>query len=279
MNRDFQRIEAAIHYLSDHFRQQPSLARAAAEVGLSEYHFQRLFRRWAGVSPKRFLQFVTAEYARTLLHSSRSVYAAALASGLSGGGRLHDLTVALHAATPGEIKTRGAGLTVRYGFHPTPFGEALIAATPLGICALAFVWGGREEALAILRPAWENAEILFDPPATAPLAEAVFAPRDQATGAPFPLHVQGSNFQIQVWQALLALPEGALTTYGDLAAALGAPGAARAVGRAVGQNPVAYLIPCHRVIRSTGILGEYRWGAARKKAMLGWEAARREPPS
>jgi len=279
MASDYQRIETAIQYLSEHFRLQPSLAQVAAEVGLSEYHFQRLFRRWAGVSPKRFLQFVTAEYARTMLHSSHSVFAAALAAGLSGGGRLHDLTVALHAATPGEIKSRGAGLSVRYGFHPTPFGEALVAATPRGICTLAFVRASREEALASLRPDWERAEILFAPAVTAPLAAAAFAPRDRTTGAPLPLHVQGTNFQIQIWRALLALPEGAVTTYGDLAAALAVPGAARAVGSAVGRNPVAYLIPCHRVIRKTGIFGEYRWGAVRKRAMLGWEAAQREPSS
>jgi AraC family transcriptional regulator of adaptative response/methylated-DNA-[protein]-cysteine methyltransferase len=279
MSGDYERIERAIHYLSENFRRQPSLAQVAAEVGLSEFHFQRLFRRWAGVSPKRFVQFLTAEYARGLLRESRSVLETAYAAGLSGAGRLHDLTVALHAATPGEIKSRGAGLAIRFGFHPSPFGEALIAATPRGICALAFVRESREEALAAARSPWQNAAFLHDQAATAPLAERIFSSRDRNGAETVTLHVAGTNFQIQVWRALLCLPVGAATTYGDLAAAVGAPGAARAVGSAVGRNPVAFLIPCHRVIRKTGIAGEYRWGAERKKAMLGWEGAHREVES
>ena len=276
MTSDYQRIEQAIRYLSENFRQQPSLAQVAAQVGLSEFHFQRLFRRWAGVSPKRFLQFLTAEHARSVLQASGSVLEAAWESGLSGGGRLHDLTVALHAATPGEIKSRGAGLTIRYGFHPTPFGEALIAATPRGICALVFVQGSREEALENVHSPWKNAAFVPDRKATAALAERLFSRREQQSGVPLALHVQGTNFQIKVWQALLSLPAGSAASYGDIAAAIGSPGAARAVGAAVGQNLVAWLIPCHRVIRKTGILGEYRWGAMRKKAMLGWEAAQEE---
>lgn len=275
MTGDYQRIEQAIRFLSENFRQQPSLAQVAARVGLSEFHFQRLFRRWAGVSPKRFLQFLTAEYARSVLQASGSVLEAAWESGLSGGGRLHDLTVALHAATPGEIKSHGAGLTIRYGFHPTPFGEALIAATARGICALAFLQGSREEVLSKVRPPWKNAAFVPDQKATGALAERLFS-REQQSGVPLVLHVQGTNFQIKVWQALLCLPAGSAATYGDIAAAIGTPGAARAVGSAIGQNPVAWLIPCHRVIRKTGILGEYRWGAMRKKAMLGWEAAQEE---
>lgn len=276
MAGDYQRIEEAIRYLSENFRQQPSLAQLAARVGLSEFHFQRLFRRWAGVSPKRFLQFLTAEHARGVLQASGSVLEAAWEAGLSGGGRLHDLTVAMHAATPGEIKSHGAGLTIRYGFHPTPFGEALIAATPRGICALTFVQESREEALESVRPPWENAAFVPDQTATAALAKRLFSPRQEPSGVPLALHVQGTNFQIKVWQALLQLPAGSAATYGDIAAAIGAPGAARAVGAAVGQNPVAWLIPCHRVIRKTGLFGGYRWGAARKQAMLGWEAAREE---
>jgi AraC family transcriptional regulator of adaptative response/methylated-DNA-[protein]-cysteine methyltransferase len=276
MSGDYQRIEKAIHYLTVNFRQQPNLAQIAAQVGLSEFHFQRLFRHWAGVSPKRFLQFLTAEYARGVLQSSASVLEAAWEAGLSGGGRLHDLTVALHAATPGEIKSHGAGLTIRYGFHPTPFGEMLIAATDRGICALAFVQGSRAETLASVRLPWENADFVSDQTTTAAMAERIFPSRRQPTGEPLPLHVRGTNFQIKVWQALLCLPAGSVATYGGIAAAIGTPGAARAVGAAVGQNPVAWLIPCHRVIRKTGVLGEYRWGAVRKKAMLGWEAAHEE---
>jgi AraC family transcriptional regulator of adaptative response/methylated-DNA-[protein]-cysteine methyltransferase len=276
MTSDYQRIEQAIRYLSENFRQQPSLGQVAARVGLSEFHFQRLFRRWAGVSPKRFLQFLTAEYARGVLQASGSVLEAAWESGLSGGGRLHDLTVALHAATPGEIKSRGAGLTIRYGFHPSPFGEALIAATTRGICALAFLQGSREDALESVRPPWKNAAFVPDQTATAVLAERLFSRREQQSGGDLVLHVQGTNFQIKVWQALLCLPPGSAATYGDIATAIGAPGAARAVGSAVGQNPVAWLIPCHRVIRKSGMLGGYRWGTVRKKAMLGWEAAHEE---
>ncbi len=273
MDRDYRRIEEAIRYLDENFRRQPELREIADRIGLSEYHFQRLFRRWAGVSPKRFLQFLTAGYARELLRSSRSVLDAAFEAGLSGAGRLHDLTVNVHAATPGELKHRGAGLTIRYGFHPSPFGTSLLATTPRGICALFFLEGDdREGALGELRGLWEEAQLLQDQEGTAPLAEAVFStdPRRKH----LTLFLQGTNFQIKVWEALLRLPPGTAATYGQLAGRVGAPGAARAVGRAVGSNPVSFLIPCHRIIRQSGILGEYRWGSARKKAILGWEAAR-----
>jgi AraC family transcriptional regulator of adaptative response/methylated-DNA-[protein]-cysteine methyltransferase len=271
-NSDGTRVERAIRYLEANRREQPDLAEVANAVGLSEYHFQRLFSRWAGVSPKRFLQYLTAEHARRLLDGSRSVLDAALDAGLSGPGRLHDLVVNVHALSPGEAKRRGEGITMRYGYHPSPFGECLLAETERGISGLAFVTdAGREEALDDLAGRWPRAKMTRNDRATRATAQRVFADSGEIA-----LDVRGTNFQIRVWEALLRVPEGALTTYSGLARHLGAPKAARAVGSAVAMNPVSYLIPCHRVIRSTGVFGNYRWGAARKKAMVGWEAARAE---
>ncbi|MFZ5559118.1 MAG: methylated-DNA--[protein]-cysteine S-methyltransferase [Pseudomonadota bacterium] len=271
-SRDYARIERAIRYLEAHAGRQPGLGDVAAAVGLSPYHFQRLFTRWAGVSPKRFLGLLTVAHARRLLQSSASVLDAALAVGLSGPGRLHDQFVALEAATPGEVKTGGAGLEIRWGVHASPFGEVLVALTPRGVCRMAFLGAGDEAAERdALAAAWPGAAVRRDDAGTASVARAVFA------GVPGPtprLWVRGTNFQVAVWRALLRVPEGAVCTYGDLAAAIGRPGAARAVGQAVGANPVAYLIPCHRVIRGVGGLGGYRWGPERKRAMLAWEAAR-----
>lgn len=277
MPSDYHRIEQALGYLAEHFREQPRLAEVAAQLGLSEHHFQRLFSRWAGVSPKRFLQYLTAEYARALLQSSHSVLETAFAAGLSGGGRLHDLSIALHGVTPGELQSRGVGLRIGYGIHPTPFGDCLLATTPRGICALSF-HNPTEIAAALveLRQRWAGASIEPDPTKTGTLVAQIFPKPPEQQPAPLHLLVQGTNFQLRVWEALLRLPAGAATTYGDLAERIGAPRAARAVGSAVGQNPVAYLIPCHRVIRASGVLGEYRWGALRKQALLGWEAAQSE---
>jgi len=269
---DAARVERAIRYLEARTGEQPTLAETAAAVGLSEFHFQRLFRRWAGVSPKRFLQFLTAEHARRLLDGSRSVLEAAWDSGLSGPGRLHDLTVSVHALSPGEMQRGGEGVAVRYGFHPSPFGECMLALTDRGVCGLAFVTDlGREETLDDLRERWPRADILRDTAATSGAAERIFAGDGDPAAA---LHLKGTNFQIRVWEALLRVPEGALTTYADLARAVGVPKGARAVGSAVARNPISFLIPCHRVIRSTGVFGSYRWGSARKKAMIGWETAR-----
>lgn len=269
---DAARIESAIRYLESRVHEQPSLGETAAAVGLSDHHFQRLFRRWAGVSPKRFLQFITAAHARRLLDGSRSVMDAAWAAGLSGPGRLHALTVNVHALTPGELQRQGSGVTVRYGRHQSPFGEYLLAVTDRGVCGLGFIGdAGREGTLEDLRRHWPRATVQHDPSATRGTAERIFAPGAALTAA---LDLRGTNFQVRVWEALLRIPEGAVVSYGDLARAVGVPGGARAVGGAVGKNPVAYLIPCHRVIRSTGAFGGYRWGGARKRAMLGWEAAR-----
>jgi len=271
-NRDYQRIERAIRYLVERARVQPSLAQVAAHVGLSEYHFQRLFRRWAGVSPKRFVQYLTAEHARASLHASRSVLDAALDAGLSGTGRLHDLMVALHAATPGDIKSRGAGLSIQYGIHASPFGECLIALTERGVCALEFLPPhGDRAALAHLRAAWSAANLREQPSVTRPVLERLFADR-RAARTPPQLLVRGTNFQIKVWEALLRIPRGRVAAYEDVARAIGLPSATRAVASAVANNSIAWLIPCHRVIRKSGAIGEYRWGAMRKRAMLAWEA-------
>lgn len=281
--KDYIRIESAIAYLAAHGAEQPTLAEVAAHVGLSEHHLQRIFTRWAGISPKRFLQFQTVETAKNLLREARSVLDTTYSSGLSSGGRLHDLFVTLEAMTPGEYKTGGAGLVIAAGFHDSPFGECLIAVTDRGVCGLAFVVGAdRSGAMAELQRRWPGATFITDRRATQRAADQVFAawgsapwrpdpdgtPSGSASVAPLSVLVRGTNFQVRVWEALLRIPAGAVATYEDIASAVGSNGATRAVGSAVARNPVAYLIPCHRVIRKTGAFGDYHWGAARKVAML-----------
>lgn len=273
---DYQRVEKAIAYLETHVARQPSLEEIAAGVHLSEYHFQRLFSRWTGISPKRFLQFLTAEYAKTLLAESPSVLDAAFDAGLSGSGRLHDLMVVCEAVTPGDVRRRGQGLTIAYGFYPSPFGRCLIAATDRGICHLRFVRAASPASLtAELKGRWPLAIFSEDTPRIGAVAEKVFGFPAAAESAPLHLFVKGTNFQIQVWQALLKIPLGAAVTYEDIARHIGLPRAARAVGNAVGSNPIPFLIPCHRVIRKSGVFGNYGEGPLRKKAILGWEAAMR----
>lgn len=273
--QDYRTVERAIRFLDEHFHRQPGLAEVAQHVGLSEFHFQRLFSRWVGISPKRFLQYLTKEYAKTALERSRPLLDVSLDAGLSGPGRLHDLFVQCEAVTPGEYKAAGEGLVIRYGVHPTPFGEALLAVTERGICGLRFVTspGGAAE-LEEVRETWAAAEFREDKPETGRLIEQIFAPGDD----PVPLHlyIRGTNWQIKVWEALLRIPPGTRFTYSDIAAQIGAARAARAVGNALNHNPIAYLIPCHRVVRQTGVDHNYRWGGDRKRAMLAWEAARRE---
>ena len=277
MERDYDRIEQAITYLEANFRNQPDLARVASQVGLSEYHFQRLFTRWAGISPKRFLQFLTADYAASLLRTSDSVLSATYAAGLSGPARLHDLILNVNAVTPGELKSGGAGVLIRYGRHDSPFGECILAVTDRGICGLTFVHdGGADAQVDELEQRWPAAELVEDPRATGKIAESIFAGRNGVKPGPLALLLKGTNFQIKVWEALLRIPPGAAVSYEGIARYLGSPSASRAVGAAVGANPIAYLIPCHRVLRKSGALGEYHWGTARKKAILGWEAARGE---
>jgi len=277
MSTDYQRVAAAIHYLEEHYRDQPDLDQLAAQLHLSPFHLQRLFTRWAGISPKRFVQYLTAEHAKALLAQSHSVLDATYEAGLSSPGRLHDLLIAIEAVTPGEFKSKGAGMTIRYGRHATPFGEALLAATERGICKLAFIDGDEwTVALDELRAQWADSQLVEEPAYTQPLVDQIFPL--QPTGEPRQINLllKGTNFQIKVWEALLRIPFGAVTTYEELAQTIGQPSAARAVGGAVGANNIAYLIPCHRVIRKSGVIKEYHWGPTRKKAMIGWESAQRE---
>ncbi len=268
---DYEVVESAIRYLEQNFRAQPELSAVARHAGFSEAHFQRLFRRWAGISPKRFLQFLTAEHARELLRDSRSVLDVSYELGLSGGGRLHDLMLSVVAATPGEVKTGGLGLRISYGFHDSPFGECLVALTERGLCNLAFVYDDNHDVLLReLHHRWPNAEIVNDEASTRNTARAIFGD----AGVQLNLFLKGTNFQIRVWEALLRVPAGRAVTYEDIAHSIGQPSAVRAVGAAIGQNPIAFLIPCHRVLRKSGVFGEYHWGSARKKALLVWESAR-----
>lgn len=271
-NNDYQRIEQAIRYLETHFLRQPGLGEVAASVGLSAFHFQRLFRRWAGISPKRFAQFLTADYAARLLRDAHTVLDTSLAVGLSGAGRLHDLTINIHGMSPGELRNGGSGLTIHYGVHDSPFGRCLLGVTARGVCHLSFLTDGPGPAVAEIAACWPRARLIKSPRVTRPVIERIFPQRPGMSSQTLDLHIAGTNFQIKVWEALLRIPAGCVTTYGDVAAALDAPRAARAVGTAVGGNPVGYLIPCHRVIRAGGVLGEYHWGRARKHSMLAWEA-------
>ncbi|MFO7684252.1 MAG: methylated-DNA--[protein]-cysteine S-methyltransferase [Chloroflexota bacterium] len=271
---DYQRVAQAIRYLEENFQRQPSLDEIAASVHLSKHHFQRLFKQWAGISPSQFMQYLTLGYAKERLSASHSLLETTLDAGLSSPGRLHDLFVNFEAVTPGEYKQRGAGLEISYGFQPTPFGVCLLATTARGICALRFAEPGQETAvLAELQSEWPQAVWLENEAEIAPLVERIFA-RGLGDGErPFHLYLKGTNFQVQVWRALLAIPPGALVSYQDVARTLGSPAATRAVASAVAKNPVGYFIPCHRVISQSGKLHNYRWGSARKKAMVGWEAA------
>ena len=265
LSEDYNRIERAIQFIEANVNRQPDLREVAENVHLSEYHFQRLFTRWAGISPKRFLQFLTKENAKALLRQS-SLLETTYSSGLSSPGRLHDLFVKCEAVTPGEYKLQGAGLRIVYGFHATPYGECLLASTDRGICFLAFVTGeGRDAALKILKDEWRNANFIEDTTRTLPHIEAIFTPKGKTT---VKLHVKGTNFQLKVWEALLRIPSGQVSSYEDVAATIGKSSASRAVGNALAHNPIAYLIPCHRVLRKVGDFGNYRYGSARKKAML-----------
>jgi AraC family transcriptional regulator, regulatory protein of adaptative response / methylated-DNA-[protein]-cysteine methyltransferase len=276
MPSDYARIEKALTYIADRVDEQPELDEVAATVGLSPFHFQRLFTRWVGVSPKKFLQYLTLERAKACLSDSASVLDAAHEAGLSGPSRLHDLFLAHDAVTPGEFKQRGEGLTISYGWAESPFGDCLIMTTPRGICGMAFAGeDGRTDCLADMGARWPRAQFIEDEKTIARLGKAIFAPHRQ-DGEKLKLVLYGSPFQIKVWEALLRVPQGALISYDGLAAAIGATGAARAVGSAVGDNPISFLIPCHRVIRKSGAISHYHWGRPRKLAMIGWEAAQRE---
>ncbi len=278
-SRDFARIAKAIRYIDSHFREQPRLTTIASHAGLSEFHFNRLFRRWAGVTPKQYLAFVTGQEAHGALARQPSVLDAAYSVGLSGPGRLHDLIVTLDGVTPGELKAQGSGIAIHYGFTPTPFGDALIASTPRGLCHLAFVDSReREKALTELRTRWRNADLKRDDARARDFANRIWGTKGGTPGVELSLHVAGTNFQLKVWQALLDLGAHTHTTYSAVASAIGAQSSARAVSNAVGANPIGWLIPCHNVLRRDGTLGGYHWGEDRKRAILAWDslAAQRE---
>lgn len=275
---DFDRIAEVIRYVDAHRLEQPSLAELARQAGLSPPHFHRLFARWAGITPKDFLQCLTLTHARAALQNGQSVLDAALDAGLSGPGRLHDLCVNLEAATPGEVKSGGEGWTIRTGFADSPFGICLVGESSRGICHLSFVDSrDHRKAESDIRRDWPCAGIDWDTSVAGPVADAIGSP--DSLQAPLRTIVKGTEFQLRVWRALLQIPSGTLTSYGAIADALGNPRAARAVGSAVARNQIAYLIPCHRVIRETGIPGNYRWGAARKRAIVVWEALGTSHPS
>ena len=272
---DYDKIARIIEFLNQSHCQQPGLSELAELAGLSQHHFHRLFARWAGVTPKSFLQSLTMAHARDLLSGGESVLHASLDAGLSGPGRLHDLSIKLEAASPGELKSGGEGWVIQAGIGESPFGKCLIGSGPRGICHLSFLENDdRDSAHVRLQGAWPAAQIVWSK-GNNDLMDQIFCPstESESTGSPLRLFVSGSQFQLRVWRALLQIPQGCLTSYGRIAKTIGDSGAARAVGAAVGNNPIAFLIPCHRVIRETGIIGDYRWGATRKKAILAWESA------
>ena len=270
---DYERIEKAIVYLKENFKDQPDLDEIAKQVYLSPFHFQRLFKDWAGVSPKKFLQFISVEYAKGLLKQNLPLADVSYETGLSGTGRLHDLFIGIEGMTPGEFKNGGEALQIHFSFAETPFGDIIIASTTKGICHLAFV---KDEKYGI-----ENLQYFFPNAALLQKTDLIqqdalrFFTGDWSDLQKVKLHLKGTAFQLKVWQSLLRVPFAHLSTYASIAEDIDKPKASRAVGTAIGNNPVAFLIPCHRVIKSSGIIGDYHWGGNRKTAILGWEAARK----
>ena len=268
---DYERIEKAIYYLKENFQQQPELEDVAKSAYLSPYHFQRVFKEWAGVSPKKFLQYISVEHAKNLLKQNLSVSDATYETGLSSPGRLHDLFITIEGMTPGEYKNGGENLHINYSYAETPFGDVIIASTQKGICHIAFIQDETDE-LNTLQQSFPNATISQKTDLLQQNALKVFTD-DWSNLSQIKLHLKATPFQLKVWQALLRIPFGGASTYANLAKNIQLPNGSRAIGTACGSNPVAYLIPCHRVIKSTGLIGEYHWGSARKTAILGWEAA------
>ncbi len=268
---NFDRISEAISFLKDHFREQPNLEQVAEHVHLSPYHFQRMFTDWAGVSPKKFLQYLSTTYAKQLLKEQLTLSETTHQTGLSGTSRLHDLFVNIEGMTPAEYKNGGKNLEINYSFADSPFGEVIVASTPKGICHLTFA-NDKALALQILKAEFPNAN--FSQHVDLVQQNALFLFTHDWNKIPqIKLHLKGTDFQLKVWETLIKIPEGAIASYGNVAKAMGNPKASRAVGSAIGDNPVAYLIPCHRVIQSSGAIGGYHWGTNRKIAILGWEAA------
>jgi AraC family transcriptional regulator of adaptative response/methylated-DNA-[protein]-cysteine methyltransferase len=271
---DYNRIAGAIEFLKLNYKRQPGLEEVAAHVHLSPFHFQRMFKDWAGVTPKQFLQYLSVEHAKSVLHTKQaSLFDTAMQTGLSGTGRLHDLFVKIEGMTPGEYKNGGEQLQINYSFAQTPFGMLLVASTYKGVCYMAFADGDQQTALKILENRFPNASYKHFLDEYQHDALFIFT-KDWNNLREIKLHLKGTAFQLKVWETLLKVPVGGLTTYARLAGSLNNPKACRAVGSAVGDNPVAFLIPCHRVIRSTGEIGQYHWGSIRKNAMIGWEAAK-----
>ncbi len=285
-SRDYERVASAIRFIEQHFEADPSLESIAEGVGLSSYHFERLFKRWAGTTPKRFVQCLRLGYAKSLLPESASLFDTAWEAGFSSSSRMHDLFCTLEAVTPGEFKSGGSGLEIRYGVHATPFGRALVASTPRGLCRLAFLdpegqqdremeaQAGVRTELQRLAANWPRANIALDPEHGAELIAGVFArPSPHVDERPLHLLVKGTNFQVQVWRALLEIPPGSVVSYQAVAQRIGRPTSVRAVAGAIAANSIGYLIPCHRVLRATGAVSGYRWGPERKRAILAWEGA------
>lgn len=270
---DYGTVQRAIAFISEHWRRQPDLEAMAEAAGVTPDALHLVFRRWCGLTPKAFLQALTLDSARTLLRDSASVLDASYAVGLSGPGRLHDLFVTHEAMSPGEWKAGGEGLTLHYGFHPSPFGTAVVIASARGLAGLAFADAGAEPAaLADMQRRWPKAIYVADQGITAPLAQRIFDPTRWQAEQPLRVVLIGTDFEVRVWQTLLRIPIGRATTYSDIATAIGRDNAARAVGAAVGKNPVSFVVPCHRVLGKSGALTGYHWGLTRKRAMLGWEA-------
>jgi AraC family transcriptional regulator of adaptative response/methylated-DNA-[protein]-cysteine methyltransferase len=278
---DYDTVRRILAYITENWRAQPTIEAIAEAAGATPTDVHHLFRRWCGLTPKAFLQAITLDHAKGLLGASASVLDTALEVGLSGPGRLHDLFVTHEAMSPGEWKAGGGGLALAYGFHPSPFGEALIVTTPRGLAGLGWVSdgvdggkvvGGRAEALADMMRRWPHAEYRFDPQATAPYASRIFDPAAWSAETPLRIVLIGTDFEVRVWETLLRIPVGRATTYGAVASRIGKPSASRAVGMAVGKNPISFVVPCHRVIGKSGALTGYHWGLTRKRAILGWEA-------
>ena len=268
---DYRRIEKAILFIEENFQTQPSLKEIADHVALSEFHFNRLFSKWAGTSPQRFMRFLTKEFAKEKLVESSNLLEATLESGLSSSSRLHYLFVTFEAMTPAEFKSKGANLTIHYGIHETPFGDCLIAITERGITDFRFI-ENEDKSLIIkeLQQDFEKSKLIFDNNFTKPFVEQIFY-ETHNSNEPLTLLMRGTNFQIKVWEALLKIPFGQMVSYETIANAIGQPTAQRAVGTAIGSNRLGYIIPCHRVLQKVGGIGGYRWGVTRKKAILGWE--------
>ena len=273
--RDYDSVRRAIAFISDHWRTQPTIEAMADAAGVTPDELHLLFRRWAGLTPKAFMQALTLDHAKNLLRGSASVLDAALDSGLSGPGRLHDLFVTHEAMSPGEWKNGGAGLTLRYGFHPSPFGTAIVMATDRGLAGVAFAdAGGEQAALSDMMGRWPKATYVEDYLTTAPLAQRIFDPKLWRADQPLRVVLIGTDFEVRVWETLLKIPMGRAVSYSDIALKLKAPKAARAVGAAIGKNPVSFVVPCHRALGKDGKLTGYHWGITRKQAILGWEAGR-----